>query len=122
MLGWAPPPGTGRASAPPRWRTSTLSGGVLASGPATATRASIAAAGKSARNAPSPSPDAGWLGLAGVHVQLAERGGGDHREGVQFRAEPAQRLDQLGTGARVAEIGSLNHGEGPAAQRFGDLG
>ncbi|HEY6315385.1 MAG TPA: hypothetical protein VIY52_31900 [Streptosporangiaceae bacterium] len=41
--------------------------------------------------------------LAGVHVQLAERGSGDHREGVPFRAEPAQRPGQLGAGARVAE-------------------
>ena len=39
-----------------------------------------------------------------------------------FRAEPAQRADQLGAGARVAEVGSLEDGEGPAAQRFGDLG
>jgi hypothetical protein len=60
--------------------------------------------------------------LDGVHVQLAERGGGDHREGVQFRAEPAQRLDQLGTGVRVTEAGSLEDGEGPAVQRFGEFG
>ena len=60
--------------------------------------------------------------LAGVHVQLAERGGGDHRDGVHLWAEPAQRADQLGAGARVAEAGSLEDGEGPAAQRLGDLG
>ena len=34
----------------------------------------------------------------------------------------AQRADQLGAGARVAEVGSLDDGEGPAAQWFGDLG
>jgi len=38
--------------------------------------------------------------LAGVHVELAKRGGWDGREGVDFRAEPAQRLGQFRAGAR----------------------
>jgi hypothetical protein len=49
-------------------------------------------------------------------------GGGDHREGVEFGAEPAQRPDQRRARGRVAEAGGLHHGEGPAAQRFGHLG
>ncbi|HEX6449118.1 MAG TPA: hypothetical protein VF060_06635 [Trebonia sp.] len=59
--------------------------------------------------------------LVWVHVQLAERGGWEGREGVEFRAETAQRLGQFGAGARVAEVGGLDHGESPAAQRFGEL-
>src|SRR5262249_20429762 len=53
--------------------------------------------------------------LGGVHVELAERGGGGGREGVAVRAQPAQRLGQLRAGARVAEVGGLDLDEGPAA-------
>jgi hypothetical protein len=51
-------------------------------------------------------------------VQLLERGGGDGREGVQFRAEPTQRLDQLRAGVRIAEVGGFDQREGAAAQRL----
>jgi hypothetical protein len=43
--------------------------------------------------------------LIRVHVELLERGGGDHREGVEFRAEPAQRPDQRGAKATKAASG-----------------
>jgi len=60
--------------------------------------------------------------LVGVHVEVLERGGGDHREGVEFGAEPAQRPDQLRAGGRVTEVGGFHQGEGPAAQPPGHLG
>jgi hypothetical protein len=47
--------------------------------------------------------------------------GGDEREGVQLRAELAQRLDQFDACRRAAQVGGLHQREGPAAQRLGHL-
>jgi hypothetical protein len=53
--------------------------------------ASIAPPGAPVRSAPS------LIGhrLVGIHVELLERGCEDRGEGVEFGAEPEQRLDQL---------------------------
>jgi hypothetical protein len=117
-LARAPPPGVWRASAPARCRISMLSSGVSASGPASATKASSAPAGRSARSAVA----LGGYRLLRVHVESLEPGGGNRREGVELGTECAQWADQLGADDGAAEAGGFHHRPGPAAHELGDLG
>ena len=75
----APPSGSGRPSAPPRWRSSLSSSGEPEPGPATLAKASIASSGSSRIVRPSPSPGTGFSGSmwmrqrpsAGIRVQVS---------------------------------------------------
>ena len=81
---------SGARSAPPRCRSSTLSSGVSASGPASG-HERFDRAGGQPRRATRHHPGAGDR-LGRVHVKELERGSRDRRERVDLRAEVAQRL------------------------------
>ena len=116
MLGWAPPPGAGRASAPPRCPTSTEASSVSASGrPARPGRRSRRWGRRTGTRRP---PERAPAGRGPCGAGRARRVGWSRRCRVPGQA---QRLGQLCAGARVAEVGGLDLDEGPAAQRFGEL-
>jgi hypothetical protein len=61
-------------------------------------------------------------GVLGIHVDVAQAGRRDHREGVHLGLQGPQRREHLAGERLVAGAGAVDHDDGAPAQEVGQLG